>query len=286
MSVQLTGSLNVPAEEHSVWVQLPWCTDIVEVFTDRDLLYVFREFTARGDGVGLGGDSWDGEGLGADNGGGDNWDGEGLGGDNGDGVGLGGDNGDGVGLGGDNEVRDGESLGGDNWDGVGLGGDDGDGGKDEDGVGLDGDDKDSVFGSMFENVVVNGDITKECVDLFEGMSPGPKAIVNFPHIVLSFEAQRHLCFMPDRQKGLIKALAKHFPTASKRFFASYIYANLRRSYCDDSFKKLFWRANRSTNIYDFNTTLKDIGEIKVGVKEWLAEIKPYLWSGVCLLQIH
>ncbi|KAK2640997.1 hypothetical protein Ddye_022760 [Dipteronia dyeriana] len=48
LSEQLTGSSNVPAKEYSVWVQLPWCSDIVEVFTDRDLLDVFREFGVRG----------------------------------------------------------------------------------------------------------------------------------------------------------------------------------------------------------------------------------------------
>ncbi|KAK2644580.1 hypothetical protein Ddye_019775 [Dipteronia dyeriana] len=63
-------------------------------------------------------------------------------------------------------------------------------------------------------------------------------------------------------KGLIKALAKHFPTASKRFCARHIYANFIGSYSGDSFKKLFWRAYRSTNIYEFNVEMKNISEIK------------------------
>lgn len=48
MTEQLSGSSKVPDEEYSVWVQLPWCSDVVEVSTDEDLLDVFREFGVRG----------------------------------------------------------------------------------------------------------------------------------------------------------------------------------------------------------------------------------------------
>ncbi|KAK1583731.1 hypothetical protein Q3G72_026413 [Acer saccharum] len=79
------------------------------------------------------------------------------------------------------------------------------------------------------------------------------------------------------QKGLIKALSKHFPTASKRYCARHIYANFRGSYCGDSFKKLFWKASRSSNVFDFKAALNDIGEIQPGAKEWLSKIEPRLW---------
>ncbi|KAK1591388.1 hypothetical protein Q3G72_006827 [Acer saccharum] len=85
---------------------------------------------------------------------------------------------------------------------------------------------------------------------------------------LQFPSDKHLCFMSDRQKGLIKAVSKHFPTASKRYCARHIYANFRGSYCGDSFKKLFWKASRSSNVYDFKAALNDIGQIQLGAKEW------------------
>ncbi|KAK1576311.1 hypothetical protein Q3G72_012828 [Acer saccharum] len=81
-----------------------------------------------------------------------------------------------------------------------------------------------------------------------------------------------------KQKGLTKALSKHFPTASKRYCARHIYANFRGSYCGDSFKKLFWKASRSSNVFDFKAALNDIGQIQPGAKEWLAKIEPHLWS--------
>ncbi|KAK2647957.1 hypothetical protein Ddye_015446 [Dipteronia dyeriana] len=371
-----------------------------------------------GDDVGLGGDDGDGKWLGADNRddegldgdngddegldvddedseclGADNRDDEGLDGDNGDGEGLDCENGDCEGLSGDD--GDGECLGADNGDGKGLDGDNGDS------EGLSGDNRDGVFGSQFENIVGNDDITKELqegavldrikndkqrqtyqcnatgcpwrahaswmvdkttfmikilVDQHEfhrvcnnkeakvkwiaskfesivksnpsinvkvlaellldkfNMSIDLKRHYSVKHRVLkqlrskhvqSFQYLRQYAYTLNRTNpgttihirvqrplstfhrlflsfeakiGSIKALAKHFPAASKRFCARHIYANFRGSYCGASFKKLFWRASRSTNIYDFNVALKDIDEIKVGAKEWLAKIEPHLWS--------
>ncbi|TXG48683.1 hypothetical protein EZV62_024558 [Acer yangbiense] len=67
-----------------------------------------------------------------------------------------------------------------------------------------------------------------------------------------------ICEKKTKQKGLIKALSKHFPNTSKRFCVRHIYANFRGSYCGDSFKKLFWKASRSINVYVFKAALNDI----------------------------
>ncbi|KAK1563247.1 hypothetical protein Q3G72_024729 [Acer saccharum] len=85
--------------------------------------------------------------------------------------------------------------------------------------------------------------------------------------------------MSDRQKGLIKAVSKHFPTASKRYCARHIYANFRGSYCGDNFKKLFWKASRSSNVYDFKAALNDIGQIQPSAKECEAEVvQLWIWQ--------
>ncbi|KAK2641424.1 hypothetical protein Ddye_023187 [Dipteronia dyeriana] len=207
-----------------------------------------------GDGVGLSGDNWEGEGLGANNRnivglGADNGDGEGLG-----CVGLSGDNWEGEGLGADNE--DGEGLGADNGDGEGLGGDNGD-------------DK-TTF--MIKTLVEQHECRRVCNNKeakvkwisskFESIvKSNPSINVKVLADLLLDKFNVHQCFMSDRQKGLIKAMAKHFPTVSKRFCARHIYANFRGSYYGDNFKKLLWSASSSTNIDEFNVALKDIGEI-------------------------
>ncbi|KAK0597529.1 hypothetical protein LWI29_026215 [Acer saccharum] len=185
MSEQLSGSSKVLEEEYSVWVQLPWYSDVVEVLNDMDLLDIFREFGVRGfDSISFRVEhacykpcpfsqgspnqpveepevveqiGWCdteagmfdyvvfSDGEGTDSGFDDKAS------DNGNSVGLDDDNRDeennDYGAGVDGDHRDGLGLDGDYGDGLGLDGDNGDG------VGLDGD---------------YGDITKECMNLFEG----------------------------------------------------------------------------------------------------------------------
>ncbi|TXG50991.1 hypothetical protein EZV62_023515 [Acer yangbiense] len=97
-------------------------------------------------------------------------------------------------------------------------------------------------------------------------------------IHVKFPSGRNLTFMSDRQKGVIQALQKHFPCANKRCCARHIYANFRITYKGDHFKKLFWRASRSSNVFDFKETLDEIGAINPDAKSWLQEIEPKHWS--------
>ncbi|KAK2661843.1 hypothetical protein Ddye_000417 [Dipteronia dyeriana] len=79
--------------------------------------------------------------------------------------------------------------------------------------------------------------------------------------------ERHLCFMSDRQKGLVKALQTHFPLASTR-----------SSYPCHNCKKMFWKASRSSNLFHFNAALDSIGEVDPKAKQWLMKIDPHCWS--------
>ncbi|KAK3211560.1 hypothetical protein Dsin_016266 [Dipteronia sinensis] len=95
---------------------------------------------------------------------------------------------------------------------------------------------------------------------------------------LLFPEGKHLCFISDRHKGLVKTLETHFPLASTRFCARHIYANFRSSYPSDNYKKMFCKASRSTNLFDFNDALDSIGEVDPRGKEWLQKIDPQYWS--------
>ncbi|TXG61142.1 hypothetical protein EZV62_012505 [Acer yangbiense] len=89
---------------------------------------------------------------------------------------------------------------------------------------------------------------------------------------------RHLCFMSDRQKGLIKALETHFSFATTRYCARHIDANFRSSYPGDNYKKMFWKSSRSSNLFHFNAALDSIGEVDTKANEWLQKIDPHYWS--------
>ncbi|KAK1551854.1 hypothetical protein Q3G72_005991 [Acer saccharum] len=86
-------------------------------------------------------------------------------------------------------------------------------------------------------------------------------------IHLKFPSGRNLTFMFDRQRGIIQALHNHFPCANRRI-----------TYKGDHFKKLFWKASRSSNVFDFIETLDEINAINPDAKSWLQEIEPKHWS--------
>ncbi|KAK1586816.1 hypothetical protein Q3G72_006408 [Acer saccharum] len=100
------------------------------------------------------------------------------------------------------------------------------------------------------------------------------------HRALKELAKEHAnCFGNfKRQKGVIAALQIHFPFAHRRYCVRHIYANFKLIYKGDHYKKLFWRATRSSNIYDFNSSMEEIGVINPAAKKWLEEIDPQHWS--------
>ncbi|TXG71889.1 hypothetical protein EZV62_000468 [Acer yangbiense] len=66
--------------------------------------------------------------------------------------------------------------------------------------------------------------------------------------------------------------------SQNRYCARHIYANFKLTYKGDHYKRLFWRATRSSNIYDFNSSMEEIGIINPAAKKWLEEIDPQHWS--------
>ncbi|KAK2660175.1 hypothetical protein Ddye_006708 [Dipteronia dyeriana] len=64
----------------------------------------------------------------------------------------------------------------------------------------------------------------------------------------------------------------------QRYCARHIYANFILTYNGDHFKKLFWRASRSSNVFDFKETMDEIDVINPAAKSWLQEIEPKHWS--------
>ncbi|KAK1552120.1 hypothetical protein Q3G72_010693 [Acer saccharum] len=92
-----------------------------------------------------------------------------------------------------------------------------------------------------------------------------KKLYNVKHRLMSqLTTEHNNCF---RQKGLINTLETHFPLASTR-----------SSYPGDNYKKMFWMASRSSNLFHFNAALDSIREVDIRAKEWLKKIDPHYWS--------
>ncbi|KAK3222145.1 hypothetical protein Dsin_009170 [Dipteronia sinensis] len=65
------------------------------------------------------------------------------------------------------------------------------------------------------------------------------------HCFLKYPEDRPICFMSDRQKGVIGALKMYWPKASVRFCARHIYANFSTKYSGQKMRKLFWKASKT-----------------------------------------
>ncbi|KAK2634775.1 hypothetical protein Ddye_029567 [Dipteronia dyeriana] len=87
-----------------------------------------------------------------------------------------------------------------------------------------------------------------------------------------------------REKYNVSVVIRRLYKAKKRalegYCARHIYVNFRLTYKGDRFKKLFWRASRSFNVFNFKETMDEIGAINPVAKSWLQEIEPKHWSWV------
>ncbi|KAH9705387.1 SWIM-type domain-containing protein [Citrus sinensis] len=70
-----------------------------------------------------------------------------------------------------------------------------------------------------------------------------------------------LCFMSDRQKGILNALEQVFPLALKRYCCRHIYANFKTKFPGLLLKKTFWRACRSPNCTEFSEQMEKLKAI-------------------------
>ncbi|KAL5766317.1 hypothetical protein ACOSP7_016934 [Xanthoceras sorbifolium] len=90
--------------------------------------------------------------------------------------------------------------------------------------------------------------------------------------------KKPLCFMSDRQKGVLSALEMQFPFVTTRFCARHTYANFRLKHSGQKLKILFWMCSRSSNLFEFNDAMTEIGRVNIDAITWLDKINPIHWS--------
>lgn len=90
-----------------------------------------------------------------------------------------------------------------------------------------------------------------------------------------------LCFMSDRQKGILNALERVFPHALKRYCCRHIYSNFKQKFPGMLLKKEFWAACRSANQVDFNNHMAEIYSISPAAHKWLLQIPVVCWAKHC-----
>ncbi|XP_024042355.1 uncharacterized protein LOC127899355 [Citrus sinensis] len=90
-----------------------------------------------------------------------------------------------------------------------------------------------------------------------------------------------LCFMSDRQKGILNALERVFPHALKRYCCRHIYSNFKQKFPGMLLKKEFWAACRSANQVYFNNHMAEIYSIYLAAHKWLLQIPVVCWAKHC-----
>ncbi|XP_052289098.1 uncharacterized protein LOC112497627 [Citrus sinensis] len=87
-----------------------------------------------------------------------------------------------------------------------------------------------------------------------------------------------LCFMSDRQKGVINAIDRVFPNAIKRYCCRHIYANFKQKFPGTLLKKVFWKACRSPNYSEFSESIEELKKISDAAHRWLMNIPTVYWA--------
>ncbi|KAK9209718.1 hypothetical protein WN944_002086 [Citrus x changshan-huyou] len=90
-----------------------------------------------------------------------------------------------------------------------------------------------------------------------------------------------LCFMSDRQKGILNALDRVFPRAMRRYCCRHIYANFKLKFPGILLRNEFWAACRSGNQVEFNNHMAEINSISHAAHRWLLQIPVTCWAKHC-----
>ncbi|KAK2657294.1 hypothetical protein Ddye_010346 [Dipteronia dyeriana] len=97
------------------------------------------------------------------------------------------------------------------------------------------------------------------------------------HEALNLDDNKRVCFMSDRQKGILAALKSEWPTSNNRYCFRHIFANYNAKFKSLDLGKKVWRAARVGHVAGFNAIMKEIREFSEMAYIWLMKSKPKKW---------
>ncbi|GKD59756.1 mutator type transposase [Tanacetum coccineum] len=87
----------------------------------------------------------------------------------------------------------------------------------------------------------------------------------------------NLTFITDRQKGLLPALAKLFPSAEHRYCVRHTNENMNQTWKGAEYNKMLWCATSTTEVL-FEKNMQELKDLNKKAYEWLHKIPPEHWS--------
>ncbi|CAI9271593.1 unnamed protein product [Lactuca saligna] len=88
---------------------------------------------------------------------------------------------------------------------------------------------------------------------------------------------RGLTIISDQHKGLVEAVKERAPACEHRQCARHVYANFKKKYTGVEFRKLFWRAAKSTTESAFRSYMREINAMSTHAYDHLMERDPKTW---------
>ncbi|KAF8408354.1 hypothetical protein HHK36_007503 [Tetracentron sinense] len=90
--------------------------------------------------------------------------------------------------------------------------------------------------------------------------------------------QRPMCFMTDRQKGIVEAINEIIPEATHRVCCRHLYNNFKKRFPGLKLRNFFWVAARAYNNRVFNFAMDKMKRERKEAYEWLMEKPMHSWS--------
>ncbi|CAI9271471.1 unnamed protein product [Lactuca saligna] len=87
-----------------------------------------------------------------------------------------------------------------------------------------------------------------------------------------------LTIISDGHKGLLEAVKERIPEAEHRQCVRHIYANFKKKFADEHYRKLFWVAVNSTIVPQFEEDVDGIKKLYPNAYDHLIEREPKSWS--------
>ncbi|XP_076909186.1 uncharacterized protein LOC143566337 [Bidens hawaiensis] len=95
---------------------------------------------------------------------------------------------------------------------------------------------------------------------------------------LDLHSNSNFTFISDRQKGIIPALQKVFPSAEHRYCLIHIHENMKPRWRGVVFKNMLQKCAFATTPQEFERSMKEIQDKDTSLYDWLKEIPPKHWS--------
>ncbi|KAJ9538584.1 hypothetical protein OSB04_031317 [Centaurea solstitialis] len=95
---------------------------------------------------------------------------------------------------------------------------------------------------------------------------------------LDLNRDSNFTFITDRQKGIVPAMARVFPSAEHRFCIRHIYENMKKQWKGHVYKDQLWKCASATTAPQSKKCMDALKAINKDAHKWLNEIPYHHWS--------